>query len=701
MSVLRRLVPASITAATVFAVVAVAVVAAMLAARFDVRLDLTAAGDQSLAPRLSGAIDRAAQAGGGFEIVLVADRRAADPQAWRAVGDVLDLVARAGDAVGVTRIDAGSPTGVEEYRRLVDRLVERDRPELESQSARIAEAGAFAGELADWLEGTLAPALAHVASLIEPVADADANNRRFFEERSAVARLAARQLRAAARRAGAAVTPQQGGGVALPRPDEAAPILADALAERSAELAAVAQESARFAVGGSPPAAADAARPIAGAVAPHRDRAAATADALRRLPRPGVLRVAGALESAEALLAIGPAGVGIAAVDAASLLAPSETAVRADTRARAQELVAGALASLVEPDRPVVVIVHGEATRFTRTLPVFTHAIERLERRGIDVLEWAPVLEPDPPHTTDRDRIGSRPVVYVVISPDSSASSRTPADKPGAERAATLGRALERLADDGMPILLSLNPSVMPTYGQPDPVAAVLKRFGLEALSGTPILRDEVLPTGRVVLTDHLVIPTGGEHPIGAAVRNLGIALVWPVALRRADEAGSGATVTELLRIDADRGAWRESQWLRLWQTPRAQRPYLPDPPAFDEARDHRDGPWLVAAASERGPLRLVVVGSNNWHVDQVVFERREAEGRLVPAYPGNAELLEASVWWLAGQESLIARSAEARSTPRIRPLADRDLLALRWGLAAGMPLLVLLLGAIWRGVRG
>jgi len=699
MSAVRRLGPASITAATAFAVIAVAVVAALLGARFDARLDLTASGEQSLAPRLSGAIERAARAGGGFEGVLVADRRSADPQAWRAVGDVLDLVARAGEAVRVTRIDAGSPGGVEEYRRLVDRLVERDRPELESQSARIAEAGAFAAELADWLEGTLSPALGHVATLIEPATDADASNRRFFEERSAVARLASRQLLDAARRAGAAITPQ-GGDVALPRPDEAAPILADALAERAAELAAIAQESARFAVGGSPPPAADAARPVAGAIVPLRDRAASTADTLRRLPRPGVLRVAGALESAEALLAIGPPGGGIAAVDAASLLAPSESAVRADTRARAQELVAGALAALVEPARPVVVIVHGEATRFTRTLPVFTHAIERLERRGIDVLEWAPVLEQDPPHVTDRDRIGQRPVVYVVISPDSSASSRTPADKPGAERAATLGRALERLADDGMPILLSLNPSVMPTYGQPDPVASVLARFGLEALSGTPILRDEALPTGRVVLTDHLVIPTGGEHPIAAAVRNLGVALVWPVALRRT-EAGESATVTELMRLDAERGAWRESQWLRLWQTPRAQRPYLPDPPVFDEARDHRDGPWLVAAACERGPLRLVAIGSNNWHVDQVAFERREAEGRLVPAFPGNAELLEASIWWLAGQESLIARSAEARSTPRIRPLTERDLLALRWGLAAGLPLLVLLLGAVWRGVRG
>ncbi|MCW5776279.1 MAG: hypothetical protein KIS87_07575 [Phycisphaeraceae bacterium] len=700
MSVLRRLGPASLTGATVLAVVAVAVVAAMLGARFDARLDLTAAGDQSLAPRLSGAIGRATQAGGGFEIVLVADRRAADPQAWRAVGDVLDLVARAGDAVRVTRIDAGSPTGIDEYRRLVDRLVERDRPELELQAARIAEAGAFAVELADWLEGTLAPARAHVASLIEPRPTPTPTTAAFrgaFRPRP----LAARQRRDAARRAAAALAPPQGGGIALPRPDEAAPILADALAERAGELAAIAQESARFAVGGSLPGAADAARPIAPAIAPHRDRAASTADALRRLPRPGVLRVAGALESAEALLAIGPPGGGIAAVDAASLLAPGDTAVRADTRARAQELVAGALAALVEPARPVVVIVHGEATRFTRTLPVFTHAIERLERRGIDVLEWAPVLEPDPPHATDRDRIGSRPVVYVVISPDSSASSRTPADKPGAERAATLGRALERLADDGMPILLSLNPSVMPTYGQPDPVAAVLARFGLEALSGTPILRDEPLPTGRVVLTDHLIIPTAADHPISAAVRNLGIALVWPVALRRTDDGSVGVTIHELLRLDAERGAWRESQWLRLWQTPRAQRPYLPDPPAFDEARDHRDAPWLVAAACERGPLRLVVVGSNNWHVDQVAFERREAEGRLVPAYPGNAELLEASIWWLAGQESLIARSAEAGSTPRIRPLADGDLLALRWALAGGLPLLVLILGAVWRGVRG
>lgn len=64
MSAARRVWPASITAATAFAVIAVAVVAALLAARFDARLDLTAGGEQSLAPRLSGAIGRAAQAGG-------------------------------------------------------------------------------------------------------------------------------------------------------------------------------------------------------------------------------------------------------------------------------------------------------------------------------------------------------------------------------------------------------------------------------------------------------------------------------------------------------------------------------------------------------------------------------------------------------------------------------------------------------------
>jgi len=75
MSAVRRLGPASITAATAFAVIAVAVVAALLGARFDARLDLTASGEQSLAPRLSGAIERAARAGEGHWTCLLTGRR--------------------------------------------------------------------------------------------------------------------------------------------------------------------------------------------------------------------------------------------------------------------------------------------------------------------------------------------------------------------------------------------------------------------------------------------------------------------------------------------------------------------------------------------------------------------------------------------------------------------------------------------------
>ena len=74
---------------------------------------------------------------------------------------------------------------------------------------------------------------------------------------------------------------------------------------------------------------------------------------------------------------------------------------------------------------------------------------------------------------------------------------------------------------------------------------------------------------------------------------------------------------------------------------------------------------------------------------------------RVALVSPGNAELFEAAVLWLAGQDELIATSAGARSTAMVKPLSPGSLTALRWGLIAGLPLMTLGLGILWRLARG
>lgn len=438
-----------------------------------------------------------------------------------------------------------------------------------------------------------------------------------------------------------------------------------------------------------------------------KDAAGAGVDAARSLPRLDLQRVGEALRSGSCVLVIAP-GAGIRAVEFRALFPDEANAAgRADTRRHAEELFASAIGSIENPVRPIVVIAHAEGKKFFGDFPIFTTLGERLARRGIDLVEWAPVIEPEPTALATLDPAGARPVVYASFAPDSGAASAGAGQLPGPERAAKLGAALTALADAGKPLLISINPSVIATYGQPDPTVSVLERFGLSADSGKPLLKEQISAQGRNVETDQSVVAGEGTHPILRAVRGLPTLVPWPIPLKAKGANGaSGGEITALTTIADDASTWGESQWLRLWQTPRAQRGTSPDLPVFDANRDVRGGPWMVAAAAQipgpRGtPQRLVVVGSNSWFIDQVTQRQAEIDGRVIDANPGNIELFESSVLWLAGQDDLIAQSPEAASIAIIRPIAAEQLSMIRWAIVAGLPVLVLVVGGLYRVVRG
>ena len=203
------------------------------------------------------------------------------------------------------------------------------------------------------------------------------------------------------------------------------------------------------------------------------------------------------------------------------------------------------------------------------------------------------------------------------------------------------------------------------------------------------------------------LLPGASEHPISGAIRGLPILLPWPIAL---DRSSGEHEIVVLAAIPGDAATWSETQWLRLWQAqgvPEQERHLIPEQPQFTEGVDQRDGPWTVAAAVERrsaetgGRQRLVAVGSNIWYTDRVAFNLVAGEaGRAVTAWPGNLELFESSVYWLAGQERLIAQSVTARATPRVREMSKGELGVLRWGVVAGLPLAVLVVGGLLRLVR-
>lgn len=703
----RRLRFGAITAAVVLSTLACAVMVNILAARLTRPIDVTATGEHRLSPRTTAIL---ARLGEGFEIILAADARALDRDLRRDLSDVLDQFARAG--VGVHVIDTGADAGHEEYRNLLRQLAERDRPAVEAIAG--AAENALGGLLfaADALERGVSPALAAVAEAL-PHEPAFEPVRATLDQRAGAARIAARELRRAAEEARATLSADPF-GVGVAAVDRGAAMVREAGAPAAAQFDDLARELRQFAaVEELPSAARERASMLAADLAGVRDRLLLVLDPLGRMQRPAFLRIAEALGSRDAALIVGPPAAGLTAVDLADL-AGAPTAVdaggtaRADVRRRTEELFASALASLVDPARPIVVFIHGEPRPFFDKTPLFTALLERLALRGIDTIEWAVLQTPDPPRLAALNPDRARPVVYVSLAPDSTAGAGPAGEATGAQRAQALGRALARLADDGAPLLLSINPSVLPTYGDIDPVSAVTRRFGIRAESGRPILRARA-GARATVDPDMILQPvpdTEAKHPIVGAVRGLPAFFGWVTPLFvDAAAPGAGGAGEVIYRIEPSDELWSETQWLRLWQTPADQRPFIPDPPAFDPARDARDGPWGVVVAAERreeGALRrMVVVASNNWYADFVTQARTVVDGRAVPRFPGNAELFEAAVLWLAGQDSLIAQSPLSRSLPLIQNLGERRVALIRLLVIAVLPLAVLLIGLLYRAVRG
>jgi hypothetical protein len=283
------------------------------------------------------------------------------------------------------------------------------------------------------------------------------------------------------------------------------------------------------------------------------------------------------------------------------------------------------------------------------------------------------------------------------------------------QRSTKLSQVIADLAGSGKNILLSINQHVAPTYGQADPIAPILARFGIIVDSGRPLMSESVTPQGRLVLTDHTVLPEGTSGLLPGAIRGLPMLAPWAVSFHlTTPDASATQSQWPLYSILPNERVWAETNWLQMWQTPRNQRPMMPNAPVFDANRDaktpqgakgEREDAWLIALAVERRPSakqpqRLVAVGSREWLLNYAM-QPRAIDGRNAAITPGNIELLESSVFWLAGQDDLIAQSPTAQVVSLIQPMDEKVLSGLRTTMILGLPLLVLAIGVVYRLIRG
>lgn len=710
----RRLRFGTISAVLLLGTTAIVAMLNVVAARVSYRFDATSAGDQALAPRTRKLLEGIKAP---HRVVVAAPLAQIDPTARERVLDVLNDFQRVNSNVVPVVIDTASSAGLDRFRGLVGELAQREKGTLETQAATLRAAIESGRGLGAFLGGQLSEQLLRAREQMP----ASSASRGFLEQTSAAARVSARDLETILGRAEKALASTLG-DTPLPATDVAAEEVRRALAPAIDQLAALSVETKKLAdAGDTPSGAKDVLVGITASLASQRDRVATALDPVQRLKKPDILRVTSALQQGSGVVVIGPPESSVGAVDINQLFPSAEWLSASglsgsDLGKRAEEILSTSIASISGVSRPVIVFLHADPRPIMLSSGVFDQVIERLRMRGMDVVEWACVTQGEPSEVARLSDNGKRPVVYVTFAPDSSAgASATGGQINGAQRAAKLGETIELLLSCGAPVLVSLNPSVLPTYGDKDPLVTPLARFGLSANTGKPLLSRVVRPGAPRAIADPgrrvtpKIEPSALEpSPITRAISGLPTQLAWVVPIERVDAKDAGITFAPILAAPGDDATWGESQWLRYWQTKPQDQAALPDQPQFDEGRDLKSAPgssWTLAAAAERregtATRRVVVVGSNGWYADAIAMASLTSDGRQGNVSPGNVELLEASIYWLAGQDDLIAQSASARSLPRVVEIDEKTRGTLRWLLIAGLPALVLCVGVIRRVVMG
>lgn len=687
----------------VMAAILLAVIMANLAASTrHARIDLTFTRAHRLSPRTTQLLDRL---GPGYQIVLAVDRAATDQRCFDATLDLLNQMADRTTSLDLRTIDVGSTSGRAQFESLIVELQNRERPLVESQAARFNQS-------ATQLQSNAA-VLRQSQATLETLAQSVPGNRpdatdirSFFAQRAALLGLLADQHEHIASAINTALSTTQPGTL----PDTAT--LRDrVLPELNAietQLAPVVSQLARFAATDSMP---DSHRTESSTstreIGTILDALRVDIDALTQFRRASVFRVASAIETGEACLVIGPTEAGLTGLDRASII-PSITDPNrspAEAARHAEDMFTIALASVASHDPPILIIIHAEIEPFVMTTPAFEQFIDRNRLRGVDVVEWPIITQPEHPPLEPLDPDSIRPVVYFAIAPNSAAASvQGDEERAGARRAARLGAVLSTLRDEGAQLAININPSVFPTFGDDDPIASVVAPFGLKPLTGSPLLLSQLGQRGdRHTITAADAVGTGGEQPIAKALAGLSTRMLWPIVID--EEPVPGVETFTLLTVEGGTDRWLESQWIGVWQE--ASQNTATVNATFDPARDVRRDSYTVARATQRphptgtGFQRILCIGSNAWALDRVAQERARLDGRLVPLHPGNLELIDAGVFWLAGQDDMIAQGASTASSPTVSAMEPAIRTRLAWFVLAGLPLGVLALGIGYRICRG
>ncbi len=593
-------------------------------------------------------------------VLLVEDQ--ADPAMLRQVDEVLQRFAAAAPAIQVQRIDPTAPESLAAWESVLSDLRGHDAAAAEDWSTAIDEGIAALESLVFFARRAAGP--------VRSLADGDV----LTTGAATLSVLAAQGDRIVAK---VNAFLRTGPDRPLPEWSAARSVLVQSLTQWGSELDGIAR--AMFGRDGDLPS-------TVGARAFHQEaaRLSLAADRLARLEPLASADHGRLLLGGEAAVIIGPGG---SRVIPGGQLVPNSISsngtgrVAFDQRFRGEQLIAAAMRSIRDGLRPRVVFMHDEETSVRspgRPERDVSGVASMLDAAGWTVQEWQPHKAPAPP-----DWSGG-PTAWVVLP-----SVRRGRLEASASESALLAAAHDLLAS-GQGVMINLFPSSIVGLGQADPWAALAASVGVQAQTGSVLLRNvsqagvAARPEAAIELTDF-----PAAHPVAAALhgQSLLLPMAIPLQVQNAEPAiGSLPPAADV---------WLEDEWKSLVSVDRRMRRRTPQ---FDaEAVPSEPVPLLVARTLPNGG-RAIVVGSGGWMRTAVADAAASAGGdRVSLVHPGNHELMLAGTAWLAGLDDRIARGALSQEVARLASVPAASRTAWGWVLLAGLPAASLLLGfGIW-----
>ena len=462
--------------------------------QFRIRIDATGSRTYTLSDQTTSFLQSLDEP---WRMVVLMDETLTERSTTKQVDEVLRRYEEASEMMSVDRIDPANPTSIHAYEVLLQDVMEIYAGELQNAEAAIRQGTKTFQELM-----TFASSESAWSELVSQL-EVTAKELETLKTMTTSLALLGRDGKLILDEVDKAMFVDM--AKPLPRLAIARDILAAANGRWSRELSEVAwwlqeNRSGELAL---------AAKEEAVAFESMAAKLAKSDDTLRRLGRLEFGELAMQLTEGQGAILMSPTR---AMMISAKLLFPtgrSSSGIAQDQRFRGEQIISSALRSLIAEEVPQVVFVHAEEQSLlikSKEGADIAAVQGLLESSRFRVLEWIPA-------DSARPSLDDGPVVYVVIPPSSRAGLEI------SQREQSLIDAVTGLLAGNESVMLNVQPSLLPRYGQVDPWSLLLKQIGIEANTSKVILQQVATgPQQIYIQRAQLIERSVGNHAIARAV---------------------------------------------------------------------------------------------------------------------------------------------------------------------------------------